>query len=387
MRELLILIFLICFQLPSFALQEVRLDVSEDNLDEVAEEISVENFANNNLTLQEKIQNIKSKEYTDTTKAYYLLEDILTKKFDNGPLESVSAFGYYRGSLDFDFYPDDTDLKYDFNSINAGLRGKFKDKNTAFEAWFRVNPQHRYSFLQYMPSNFYISNTSIPHHTIMIGNSRTPTGVEGGMSMTNIPFVTRSQIGRNLGNVRKVGVRVKGKYDLVEYDLGGYDSDTYFRSFFPGAEFSGWVNLKPLGKTDGRYGKLTLGSGITTGHNDINYFVYGAYVGYEYKKFTADFEYAKANGYNGSSRISPNHAQGFTTTLGYKITPKLQVVTRYDQFVPDQKKSKDIKREYSAGINYFIKGQALKVMLNYVFCQNDLSKDSHRILIGTQILL
>ena len=67
--------------------------------------------------------------------------------------------------------------------------------------------------------------------------------------------------------------------------------------------------------------------------------------------------------------------------------PKLQFVTRYDQFIPDRNKSNDIRREYSAGVNYFIKGQALKIMLNYVFCQNDLFKDSHRIILGTQLIL
>ena len=174
---------------------------------------------------------------------------------------------------------------------------------------------------------------------------------------------------------------------MIEYDLGGYSSDTYFKSFFPGAEFAGWVSLKPLGKTSGRYGRLKLGGGITSGQNDINYFVAGAYASYEYKNLYANFEWGKANGYNGARGLSSNEAEGFYTTLGYRITPKLQAVARYDQFKPNLDKANDIRREYSAGLNYFIKGQALKVMLNYVFCQNDLLKDSHRIILGTQLLL
>ena len=202
-----------------------------------------------------------------------------------------------------------------------------------------------------------------------------------------MPFVARAQIARNFGNSRKVGLRIKGNYDLVEYDIGGYSSDTYFRNFFPGTEFSGWLTLKPLGKTDGRYGKLKLGGGLSAGRNNISYAVSGVYAGYEYKNFFADFEYSYADGYNGAKRISSNQAEGFYSTIGYKITPKLQFVTRYDQFIPDRNKSNDIRREYSAGVNYFIKGQALKIMLNYVFCQNDLFKDSHRIILGTQLIL
>lgn len=101
----------------------------------------------------------------------------------------------------------------------------------------------------------------------------------------------------------------------------------------------------------------------------------------------ANFEYAYADGYNGARTISSNKAEGFYTTAGYKITPRIQVLARYDQYTPDKDFSDDIRREYSAGLNYFIKGQALKLMLNYVFCQNDLFEDSHRVILGTQLML
>ena len=200
-------------------------------------------------------------------------------------------------------------------------------------------------------------------------------------------MILRSQISRNFANTRQLGVRVKGNYSLIEYDLGGYSSDVYFKDFFPGAEFSGWVSLKPLGKTGGKYGRLKLGGGFTGGQNEIDYNILGAYASYEYKKLYANFEWGKANGYNGARGLSSNKAEGLYTTVGYRITPKLQVVARYDQYKPNIGKSDEIKREYSGGFNYFIKGQALKVMLNYVFCQNDIAKDSHRIILGTQVLL
>jgi hypothetical protein len=60
---------------------------------------------------------------------------------------------------------------------------------------------------------------------------------------------------------------------------------------------------------------------------------------------------------------------------------------RYDEFDPNKSLSGDKRREYTAGINYFIKGQALKFVLNYVFCQNDATRDSHRFVLGTQVLL
>ena len=369
-----------------FAIQEVILE-TDDDLQILDKQEIVQTEVQNETTLYEKIQNIKAKEITNTNTSPYLLEEIFTHQFETGFVDTIHLFGYYRAGLNLDISEDDTDLDYSFNTISAGVNGKFKDGKTYYEARFRFNPQHNYSFLQYAPSNIYIANTSIPNHTVIAGNTRTPVGYEGGMSMTYLPFVNRSQISRNFGNTRKVGLRIKGNYSLIEYDLGGYSSDTYFREFFPGTEFSGWANIKPLGKTDGRWGNLKLGGGLTAGKNGTDYAVTGVYAGYEYKNFMANFEYAYANGYNGNRQISNNKAEGFYTTVGYKITPKLQAVARYDQYCPNKDFAKDIRREYSAGLNYFIKGQALKIMLNYVFCQNDIQKNSHRIILGTQILL
>lgn len=392
LKQLLFFFFFLLTITPSLAIEEVVLDINGEVGDEQIKDddiITDEDwyFDMGGKTLSEKIREIRAKEVNDIGKSHYLLKEILTKNFENGPVQSMQLFGYYRANASMDFYPDDEDLMYGFNDINFGATGKFRDGKTFYEARLRFTPQDRYSFLQYLPSNMYIANTSIPHHTVIVGHTRTATGYEGMKSSTVIPFVARSQISRNFGNIRKLGVRVKGNYDLVEYDLGGYSSDTYFQDFFPGGEFAGWVTFKPLGKTNGKYGKLRMGSGLTTGQNDSSYTVFGAYTSYEYKKFYANFEWGKANGYNGAKGISTKHAEGLYTTLGYRITPKLQWVARYDQYRPDLNISNNTQKEYSTGFNYFIKGQALKLMLNYVFCHNESKDDSHRIILGTQILL
>ena len=358
MKKFVFLVFfiLIIFALPAFSIEEVILKVDDEFLSNKPD-----------------------------GKTEYLFEEILTKNFAKSPVESMHFFGLYRGELGF--YPGEGDADYGFSEISAGVNGRFRDGKTYYEARLRFDPQNNYSFWQYLPSDIYIANTAIPNHTVILGNTRTPNGYEGAQSTALIPFVARSQIGRTFGNTRKLGLRVKGKYDFIEYDLGGYSSDTYFRKFFPGAEFAGWATLKPLAFTDGKWGSLKLGGGITAGQNEIDYFVSGAYAGYEYKNLSLDFEYARANGYNGALAISSDEAEGFYTTLGYKITTKLQFLMRYDQFTPNLAYSDDIRREYSCGFNYFIKEQALKLMLNYVYCQNDLFDDSHRVILGTQILL
>ena len=339
---------------------------------------------------REKFNDIYHLEISNTDKPNFLLNEFLTKDFDNKSiLDRLQLWGAYYGHANMNFQNSQTfnaDYAYDF--INLGLDGKLKDNNGDFRIMLNYLPISNRDMVHNLFADVYIATDKIPHHRLILGNTRPPVGKEGGHSPFLLPFVTRSQIARNFGTVRKLGTRISGNYSLIDYDLGVYSSDTYFYSFFPGTEFVGWINFKPLGKTNGKYGKLTLGTGLENGNRGVSYNVLGAYAGYEYKKWLLDFEYANADGYNGASGIiSNNKANGFYTTLAYKINPKVQALLRYDEFDPNKQIAKNNKKEYSAGINYFIKGQGLKFVLNYVYCENKAAKNSHRIVVGTQLLL
>lgn len=369
-------------------LEEVVL---ENNIDIDASSPSEScNLPKEEKTLREKLSDVYHLEVEQIDKPNFLLKDVLTKHFDENSIwDRTQLWGGYNGDLGLYFNEDGpTTNHYEFNTINVGYDGFLKDNKADFRIMLNYAPYSSRNVVQNLFADMYVATNAIPHHRVLIGNSRPPVGMEGGAGPFVLPFIARSQISRNFGTVRKLGGRVSGDYSLVDYDFGLYSSDTYFNEFFPGAEFIGWVNFKPLGKTDGKYGKLKIGGGLQGGHRDTNYCVTGAYVGWEYKKLLLNFECANANGYNGPSGVQTDkHASGFYTTLAYRITPKIQALLRYDEFDPNHNISNNNIREYTAGINYFIKGQGLKLILNYVFCQNEASKDSHRILMGTQILL
>lgn len=316
----------------------------------------------------------------------YLLRDELTFHPKKGPVSKVQFFGAYNGYISNDWQPGDYDTGYDFGFIQVGAIGKIRGTNTDFKITLNPRKSAERNYMQNFVADAYLINSSIPHHKIVIGYSRNQVGKEGGSSSYILPFIMRSQISRNFGSTRALGVRLIGNYDLIDYNFAFNSSDRFFREWFAGPEFTGWVDLKPLGKTDGRYGRLIIGGGLNAGHNHTTYTVGSLYLGYKYKKFWSSFEFAAADGYNGSYVVDKK-ASGFYGTIGYKIHPRLQIIGRYDQFDPNRDVSGDTRREYTAGINWFIKGQALRLILNYIFCQNHDMEDSHRFLIGTQILL
>ena len=318
-----------------------------------------------------------------------ILSETLTQYFDKGPIESLHEWGVIQMNMSENFNGDgNVQNLFRANLINLILDGQFRGGKEGFRIMLDPSPQDTRNFFQPFIQDLYVESKRIPHHTILVGNSRPAVGHEGSQSPYTLPLWYRSQISRNFGTIRKFGLRVHGDYSLIDYDLGGLSSDTYFTEFFPGAEFDGWVNIKPLGLTDGKYGKLTLGGGIVAGgRNAKDFFVVGTYLGYEYKKFWMRAEYANANGSNGATGFSDKQRQGWYTTIGYRVNDRVELVARYDEFDPDKNINRNNSREYSAGINYYFKGKAFTLILNYVFCQFDNRQDSHKIILGLQVSL
>ena len=316
----------------------------------------------------------------------FLLKDELSHEFAKGPLHKTQIYAGYRGGINALFNPNYS-TEYDNATTELGVYGSFRNPNYKFK--FNINPvpSSGRNYLDSIWGDAYIMNTSVPNHQIVAGYSRVQTGIEGGSSSFVLPFVARSQIARNFGNSRSLSVKVMGNYKYADYSLSFGSSGRSLISGFPGTEFNGWLNIKPFGSLDHKYGKLTIGGGFNGGHNQINYGVGSLYIGYRHKKLWTNFEAAIADGYNGSQGVSENKACGFAYTAGWKFTPHLQLIGRIDQFDPNRDISGDLKREYTIGINWFIKGQALKVILNYVFCDNQNQQDSHKIILATQVLL
>lgn len=366
-----------------------NVEYSQEDVTDSAEmlfEISEEENNEQKIFKEESfLQKVLKTEITRTDVPSYLLKDVLTHKFKDGG--SIEFFGTNRGSISALFNSHNYSTKYNELTTEVGFFGTTKDKTFDYRLSLMPIPQEGKSYVDNIWSDMYITYNKIPHHKIQIGRARGQIGIEGGSSTYTLPFVNRSQIARNFGNLRTTSIKLLGNYEYADYSLSLGSSGRTLTSGMPGVDFIGWFNFKPFGSSDGKYGKLTIGGGLNAGHNDFNYTVGSVYVGYKHKRLWTNFEASIADGYNGGAALSNKQAGGFAYTIGWKIKPYLQLIGRIDQFDPDRTVSGNIKREYTAGINWFVKGQALRFIFNYVFCQNDNAPNSQRIIIGSQIVL
>lgn len=325
-----------------------------------------------------------------------LLEDTMKMTFEKGPIESLAPW------IDFSSYftnswtgEDYTNTLYGVNFNDVGINGKFRTKDdpksgkkTVFRLMYNVGKEiPGNTYLQSFMADNYIMRYWSKDDQVMFGYARASVGIEGGESPFTLPFFARSQISRTYGNVRTLGLKAQGNHKYYDYSLGFFSSGRFFKDFFPGPEFVGLFSVKPLAFTDGKYGKITMGGSMNSGNADQHYCVTGAHLIYDYKRLKASFEYATADGSNGSTGFTSNQSEGYYGTLAYRITPRLQALVRYDQFDPNKNRANDIRTEYTAGLNYFVKGQALKLMLNYVYYTVENGTYGSRILTGAQIIL
>ena len=371
-------------EVPQEEVDELYTDAETDNkVFESLEEAS-KNKTNKEDSLFGKVFHSK---ITRTDVPSYLLQDVATFKFEKGPIGKIEPFLAYRGTISALFRPEYS-TRYDNLVTETGVMGELRNPNFKFRAaFFPIAVEHT-NYAKEVFSDIYIMNTSIPHHQIYAGYSRIQTGMEGGQSTYTLPFVARSQIARNFASARSMAVKVVGNYQYLDYNFSVGSSSRNIIGGFPGAEFNSWVNIKPFGHREEKFGRLTIGGGYDGGRSGShNYSVLSGYLGYKYKRLWTNFEVGIADGFNGNGGYKEQRACGYAYTLGWKFTPHWQLIGRVDQFDPDRSVSNNLKREYTVGLNWFIKGQALKVFLNYVFCQNQNMPNSQKIIIATQVVL
>jgi len=241
----------------------------------------------------------------------------------------------------------------------------------------------------------YFSTDIIPHHTIQVGQTRVPIGYEGPQSPYYYETVQIAQIARKFSAYRDAGIKINGKWKYLDYNVGAYngagnntpDSNTSM-------DMIGMFAFKPLANAP-KYGYMEVAGGIQQGQaspmTSLAYSsaattyryarqTYSSYLRYKYKNFESITEYASRNGYGGQGI----KADGLYSHFSYYVTPRTELLARYDRFNPNKATNRNHVTEYTLGGSYYLYKEYLRLMVNLVYVQDEMYKDSERVCIQTQ---
>ena len=310
--------------------------------------------------------------------------------FENSRINSIKATFLYDGRLNFTKYEYNSSLTaiHDFNTVEPMITVKFNENKS--KAAFDINltrtlEGYSNGFTKRI-SRIFVSHEIVPGQTIIFGQAdRLPNSYDGSRNVMGQEMILKSQLGRTLGEARSVGIRNRGEYKYIDYDIGLYDATRYMKDFGKGLDFTGYIMFKPLANIEDSSGSLKIGTGYNIGDYNSSYSMYSFFAGYDYKNFHIKAEYANADGYNGI-HDSNNKAEGFYTILAYDLTTKITFLIRYDFFSPHKNIDNSNIQEYTAGITYKA-FKNMKFMINIIRRNHSDKPDSNMILFATRFII
>ena len=310
-------------------------------------------------------------------------------QFENSPINSVKIHFLYDGQLSIENMKNHSTLfKHDFTTIEPMISLKFNEGKSEFMFDYNIVRDldgYDNSFTEKI-SEFYISHKITDNQLILIGQGgRLPNSYDGARGTMDRELVLKSQLGRNFGDARSVGIRNIANYKYIEYDIGLYDSTRYMKDFGNGIDFTGHIMLRPFYNLNEQVKNIRIGSSYAIGKNNICYNTYALFLGYDYRKFHIHGEYSIANGYNGIVE-SNNKADGLYIIASYDIMPKVTLLVRYDYFIPNKNFSNIYSQEYTAGLTYKI-FKNMKIMINYINRKYTNKPSSNIFLFATRFII
>ena len=201
-----------------------------------------------------------------------------------------------------------------------------------------------------------------PQASIAVGQMHYPLTMEGLQGSADLDFIDRAIIaGREFGDRRDIGVRLSGNSNMVEYTIGVFGgAGTNITDTNNSKDFAGRVVFNVAGNihlgASGYYGpKNQLAGDISTVKRNRGGFEF-AYLG---NHFSIKSEFMQG------SEGSINN-RGYYGTVTYTRNSKVQFGARFEGWDGNLDLSDNGEYITTLGVSYKLKGNAAKIMANYL---------------------
>ena len=212
------------------------------------------------------------------------------------------------------------------------------------------------AILQEITLSYLLNKNGANKNYIDVGQTKLPLGYESLVSSSALPLLERSMIFSQgkYGDVRDTGAQLRGNAGPLEYRIGIFNSLGDRQNDVASRDSKAYAGRLLWKAAEG----LQLGGSFGKANDSGN--IVNVFANYTRNKFWVWGEYAKGSRDSGATIVDGN---GFNLTAGYRLSPKLEAVARYDKFSDTDKGD---AKEATLGLNYYLKSNNAKIQLNLV---------------------
>lgn len=237
----------------------------------------------------------------------------------------------------------------------------------------------------------FVTYTVNPHLQFDLGQEKIPLSLEGLQSSASLEtiertlFITGPRAGSTpgYGDVRDVGLQVKGKYDPVEFQLAllnGVGDGQNATDTNDLCDFVGRIVAHPPSVPGLQFG-LSAAQSAGFGPAELSRDRFGLEALYQKDPYTLKAEYMKGKDEAAAGGVEYDRS-GWYGHLGYKFNPKWEGIIRVDTWDPDDDVNEE--RDLVLGVNHFIEGNKAKLQFNLLRKNYEHQKDTSWVLFNAQ---
>lgn len=252
-----------------------------------------------------------------------------------------------------------------------GVKGSFAERfDFALTSDFGSNSLGTVSGYRAQITDCYVAWNRYPAATVTVGQFKTPFGFEQLQSGPKLAAIERSLVNDQLTLRRQIGAMLSGSAagSRLTYAAGLFNGNGTNNSTNDNDQFT------YVGRVAGNWMQTDAGR-VSTGINAFTGRDTGSFSGHR-RGFGADLQasYQRTSFQAEYLRVSfdrtlgrDHSADGWSLLGSYMILPKvLQGVLRYEIYDTDRDLAASTTRLWTLGFNYFIKGDDLKLSVNYL---------------------
>jgi hypothetical protein len=359
--------------------------------------------------LEDTVQTLK-KENTDLKKELgWDGKSSLTFVKPGGKEAKVTLGGFVQGQTEFGKEPDaryaGIEDRFLLRRARVNLQGSFLEHfDFKVEADFGANSLSEKTGYSAQLTDAYINWNQYDFANLKFGQFKTPFGYEQLVSDTKLLTIERSLSNDRLTDGRQIGLGISGDFldKRVGYSAGAFNGTGVNNSFNDNDNFlyAGRVTGVPFeGKIDGKEARWSIGvNGLGTHDDGVSKSGFGftgnSFAGNRYSwgvdsqlkwwLFGLEAEYLRSH-FEPANNVpddSFDAAGWYVMGTAYVLPKKLQALVKYEQFDPNLSIGGNKTDIYTFGLTYYVKGDDLKVALNYMLGNPAGGQDNQGRLLG-----